>query len=33
MKAPATKLVSLLNTPAGQLVRVLKAHQEKLEGE
>ena len=33
MKAPATKLVSLLNTPAGQLVRVLKAHQEKIEGE
>jgi large subunit ribosomal protein L10 len=31
--APATRLVSLLNTPAGQLARVLKAHQEKLEGQ
>lgn len=31
LSAPATKLVQLLNTPAGQLARVLKAHQEKLE--
>ena len=29
MKAPAAHLVRLLNTPAGQLARVLKAHQEK----
>jgi large subunit ribosomal protein L10 len=28
--APATKLVCLLNTPAGQLARVLKARQDKL---
>jgi large subunit ribosomal protein L10 len=29
--APATKLVRLLNTPASQLARVLKARQEKME--
>jgi large subunit ribosomal protein L10 len=28
--APATKLVRLLNTPASQLARVLKARQEKM---
>ena len=27
--APASKLVRLLNTPAQQMVRVLKAHEEK----
>jgi ribosomal protein L10 len=32
MQAPAARLVRLLNTPAGQLARVLKAHQEKEEG-
>lgn len=31
MQAPATTLVRLLNTPASQLARVLKAHQEKQE--
>jgi len=31
--APATQLVRLLGTPATQTVRVLKAHQEKLEGQ
>jgi large subunit ribosomal protein L10 len=31
LQAPATKLVRLLNTPGGQLARVLKAHQEKIE--
>jgi ribosomal protein L10 len=29
LKAPATKLVTLLNTPATQLARVLQAHAEK----
>jgi large subunit ribosomal protein L10 len=32
LEAPAAKLVRLLSTPGGQLARVLKAHQEKLEG-
>jgi ribosomal protein L10 len=32
LKAPASQLVRLLNTPAGQLARVLKAHQDKEEG-
>jgi large subunit ribosomal protein L10 len=32
LQAPATKLLRLLNTPPGQLVRVLKAHQDKEEG-
>jgi len=31
--APATQLVRLLGTPATQTVRVLKAHQDKLEGQ
>jgi large subunit ribosomal protein L10 len=31
LMAPATKLVRLLNTPARQMARVLKARQEKLE--
>jgi large subunit ribosomal protein L10 len=30
--APATQLARLLGTPASQLARVLKAHQEKVEG-
>jgi len=28
-KAPATKFVTLLNTPAGQMARVLKAYADK----
>ena len=32
MSAPAAKLVRLLATPATQMARVLKAHQDKLEG-
>lgn len=32
LNAPASRLVRLLGTPAGQLARVLKAHQEKQEG-
>ena len=31
-QAPASKLVRLLATPATQMARVLKAHQDKLEG-
>jgi large subunit ribosomal protein L10 len=33
LQTPATTLVRLLNTPAGQLARVLKAHQDKEEGQ
>jgi large subunit ribosomal protein L10 len=33
LQAPATQLVRLLGTPAIQTVRVLKAHQDKLEGQ
>ncbi len=32
MMAPASRLVRLLNTPATQLAQVMKAHQEKQEG-
>jgi large subunit ribosomal protein L10 len=32
LQAPATQLVRLLGTPAAQLARVVKAHQDKLEG-
>jgi large subunit ribosomal protein L10 len=32
LQAPATQLVRLLGTPGNQLARVMKAHQEKLEG-
>jgi large subunit ribosomal protein L10 len=32
LQTPATTLVRLLNTPGGQLARVLKAHQDKEEG-
>ena len=32
LQAPAARLARLLNTPLGQLVRVLKAHQDKEEG-
>jgi ribosomal protein L10 len=32
MKAPASKLVRLLNEPAAQLARVLAAQRDKLEG-
>ena len=32
LQAPATRLVRLLGTPGTQLVRVMKAHQDKLEG-
>jgi large subunit ribosomal protein L10 len=32
LQAPASRLLRLLNTPGGQLARVLKAHQEKQEG-
>jgi len=32
LQAPATELVRLLGTPASQLARVVKAHQDKLEG-
>jgi large subunit ribosomal protein L10 len=32
LQAPATQLVRLLGTPASQLARVVKAHQDKLEG-
>lgn len=32
LQAPATELVRLLGTPAAQLARVVKAHQDKLEG-
>ena len=32
LQAPATQLVRLLGTPGNQLARVLKAHQDKLEG-
>jgi large subunit ribosomal protein L10 len=32
LQAPATQLVRLLGTPGNQLARVLKAHQEKIEG-
>ena len=32
-RRPATQLVRLLGTPATQLARVLKAHQDKLEGQ
>ena len=33
LQAPATQLVRLLGTPGTQLARVMKAHQEKLEGQ
>ena len=32
LQAPATQLVRLLGTPGAQLARVVKAHQDKLEG-
>jgi large subunit ribosomal protein L10 len=32
LQAPATQLVRLLGTPASRLARVVKAHQDKLEG-
>jgi large subunit ribosomal protein L10 len=32
LQAPATQLVRLLGTPGNQLARVMKAHQDKLEG-
>ena len=32
LQAPATQLVRLLGTPGNQLARVIKAHQDKLEG-
>jgi large subunit ribosomal protein L10 len=32
LQTPATQLVRLLGTPGNQLARVMKAHQEKLEG-
>jgi len=32
LQAPATQLVRLLGTPGSQLARVMKAHQDKLEG-
>jgi large subunit ribosomal protein L10 len=32
LQAPATQLVRLLGTPGSQLARVVKAHQDKLEG-
>ena len=32
LQAPATQLVRLLGTPGSQLARVMKAHQEKIEG-
>jgi len=32
LQAPATQLVRLLGTPGTQLARVVKAHQDKLEG-
>ena len=32
LQAPATQLVRLLGTPGTQLARVMKAHQDKLEG-
>ena len=32
LQAPATQLVRLLATPGNQLARVMKAHQDKLEG-
>ena len=33
LQAPATQLVRLLGTPGTQLARVMKAHQEKIEGQ
>ena len=33
LQAPATQLVRLLATPATQLAQVMKAHQDKLEGQ
>jgi large subunit ribosomal protein L10 len=33
LSAPASRLVRLLNTPGGQLARVLKAHQDKEAGQ
>jgi large subunit ribosomal protein L10 len=32
LKAPASQLVRLLNTPGSQLAQVMKAHQDKIEG-
>jgi large subunit ribosomal protein L10 len=32
LQAPATRLVRLLGTPGNELARVIKAHQDKLEG-
>jgi large subunit ribosomal protein L10 len=33
LQAPASQLVRLLNTPATQLAQVMKAHQEKEQGQ